>query len=107
MTPHLESELLALPASEKAAVVQLLLQSLSGAWTGIERTTGVCGGEARLAGTRIPVWVLVQARRLGSTEVELLHNYPMLNAAKLAQAWTYAKVNAEEVEQSIQENEAA
>jgi uncharacterized protein (DUF433 family) len=25
--------------------------------TGIERTPGVCGGDACIAGTRIPVWV--------------------------------------------------
>ena len=31
----------------------------------IEKTTGVCGGAARVAGTRIPVWQLVAAREAG------------------------------------------
>src|SRR5262249_37719114 len=31
---------------------------------GIEKTAGVCGGSARIAGTRIPVWQLVEARNL-------------------------------------------
>ena len=39
---------------------------------GIERTRGVCGGAACLLRTRIPVWVLVRARQLGSSESELL-----------------------------------
>ncbi|NEO64576.1 MAG: DUF433 domain-containing protein, partial [Moorea sp. SIO4G2] len=40
----------------------------SNIWTGIEKTPGVCGGDARIANTRIPVWVLVQARNLGSSQ---------------------------------------
>jgi uncharacterized protein (DUF433 family) len=36
--------------------------------SGIERTPGVCGGDACIAGTRIPVWVLEGFRRLGWTE---------------------------------------
>lgn len=104
---ELESELLALSPAEKAEAVQLLLQSLGGVWTGIEKTPGVCGGDARVAGTRIPVWLLVQARELGSSEVELLQNYPQLTAAQLSQAWAYAKVNPQEIEQTMRENDEA
>src|SRR5580704_7735896 len=32
----------------------------------IEKTPGVCGGAARVVGTRIPVWQLVEARSLGA-----------------------------------------
>lgn len=32
---------------------------------GVEATPGVCGGSACIAGTRIPVWLLEQGRRLG------------------------------------------
>ena len=40
--------------------------SRSGCWRGttVETTPGVCGGEARIVGTRIPVWQLVEARNL-------------------------------------------
>ncbi len=31
---------------------------------GIEKTENVCGGSARIVGTRIPVWLLVEARDL-------------------------------------------
>ncbi|WP_008311890.1 DUF433 domain-containing protein [Leptolyngbya sp. PCC 6406] len=61
----LEPQLLALNPAEKAQAVQILLQSLGTVWAGIEKTPGICGGDARIAQIRIPVWVLVQARNLG------------------------------------------
>lgn len=38
---------------------------------GVERTRGVRGGAACLLRPRIPVWVPVRARQLGSSESEL------------------------------------
>ncbi len=37
----------------------------------IEKTANVCGGSARVAGTRIPVWQLVAARDAGASEAQL------------------------------------
>ncbi|GAA6620752.1 hypothetical protein NUACC26_065700 [Scytonema sp. NUACC26] len=51
----LETELLALTPNEKAQAIQLLVQSLCNSWRGIEKTPGVCGGEACIAQTRIPI----------------------------------------------------
>jgi len=56
----LEPQLLALSLTEKAQAIQLLVQSLSNVWQGIEKTSGVCGGDARIANTRIPIWSLTQ-----------------------------------------------
>src|SRR5690348_4394132 len=39
---------------------------------GIEKAENVCGGSARIAGTRIPVWQLVEAREMGASEAQLL-----------------------------------
>lgn len=103
----LEKQLLALTPAEKTQAIQLLVQSLSNTWQGIEKTPGVCGGDACIAGTRIPVWVLVEARRVGYTEADLLENYPTIAAADLVNAWAYADVYPEEIEQAIRENEAA
>lgn len=104
---ELEAQLLALAPREKAQVIQLLAQSLENSWRGIEKTPGVCGGDARIVGTRIPVWVLVNARRLGISETELLKDYPTLSATDLANAWVYASAYAEDIEAAIQENEDA
>ncbi|MFB2980678.1 DUF433 domain-containing protein [Microseira sp. BLCC-F43] len=104
---ELEKQLLALTPAEKAQAVQLLVQSLSNTWQGIEKTPGVCGGDARIAGTRIPVWVLVNARRIGYSEADLLESYPTLSAADLGNAWAYAEAYTDEIEIAIRENEEA
>ena len=101
----LESQLLALTPTEKFQAIQLLTQSLANSWSGIEKTPGGCGGNACIAGTRIPVWVLVNARRLGVSESELLQDYPSLQAADLVNAWTYAEVYSQDIELAIRENE--
>ncbi|MBI2843999.1 MAG: DUF433 domain-containing protein [Armatimonadetes bacterium] len=74
---------------------------------GIEKTLGVCGGEARIRGTRIPVWVLEQMRRLGASEKEILEAYPTLRAEDLAHAWSYAQHHLAEIQRDIEENEGA
>ncbi|NEP86402.1 MAG: DUF433 domain-containing protein [Okeania sp. SIO2C2] len=101
----LEPQLLALTPAEKFQAIQLLTQSLASSWSGIEKTSGVCGGNACIAGTRIPVWVLVNARRLGVSESELLQDYPSLQAADLVNAWTYAEIYSQDIELAIRENE--
>lgn len=64
-------------------------------------------GEACIVRTRIPVWVLEQARRLGTSEAELLRSYPTLRAEDLANAWAYVRAHHDEIERQIRENEAA
>ncbi|MBD1834848.1 DUF433 domain-containing protein [Cyanobacteria bacterium FACHB-472] len=104
---ELEKQLLSLTPAEKAQAIQLLAESLSNTWKGIEKTPGVCGGDACIAKTRIPVWVLVNARRIGYTEADLLESYPTISAADLANAWAYAEAYPDEIEIAIRENEEA
>ena len=102
---ELEKKLLALTPSEKNQAIQLLAQSLSNTWQGIEKTQGVCGGDARIAKTRIPIWSLVNYRHLGATDVRILQDFPHLSAADLANAWAYAEAHPEEIEAAIARNE--
>ena len=102
---ELETQLLALTPAEKAEAIQILARSINNRWRGITNTPGVCGGDACIAGTRIPVWVLVGYRRLGVSESELLHAYPTLSATDLANAWVYAEANFSEIETAIRDNE--
>jgi uncharacterized protein (DUF433 family) len=104
---ELEQQLLALNPNEKVQVIQLLAQSLGSNWQGIEKTPKVCGGEARIAKTRIPVWVLVEAQRLGYSDSDLLISYPTITATDLANAWMYAKAHSDEIELAIERNEVA
>jgi uncharacterized protein (DUF433 family) len=54
-------------------------------------TTGsVCGGRPRVAGTRIPVEVLLKCREIGFSDERILEGYPALSRADLAAVWAYA-----------------
>ena len=96
-----------LSPAEKASLLQSVARELGDATPGIESTPGVCGGEACIVRTRIPVWALEQARRLGTSEAELLRAYPTLRAADLVNAWSYVNQHREEIDRQIQENEDA
>lgn len=104
---ELEPQLAKLSRAEKAQLLQALVRDISNAWPGIEKTPEVVGGAARIVRTRIPVWILVNWRRLGWSEAKILENYPTLRAVDLVNAWAYADAHQEEIEQEIMENEAA
>jgi uncharacterized protein (DUF433 family) len=87
-----------------ATTVEQLLSRLG---SGIESTPEVCGGDPRIAGTRIPVWTLGQYRRLGMTEAQILDSYPGLRAADLVNAWGYVASHPDEIDRLIRENEGA
>lgn len=67
----------------------------------IEKTPDVCGGDARVGGTRIPVWLLVAYRRDGLTDRQILEAYPDLTLASLSAAWWYYAEHRGEVEATI------
>lgn len=104
---EIEKLLSGMSRSEKTELLQLVVRDLGDTFPGIEATPDVCGGEPRIIRTRIPVWVLEQARRLGTSEAELLRIYPTLRADDLANAWAYVRSHQDEIEQEIRENEAA
>jgi uncharacterized protein (DUF433 family) len=85
----------------------LLRRDLGDAFPGIDSNPRICGGESCIIRTRIPVWVLEQARRLGVSEAELLRSYPTLRAEDLANAWAYVRAHRDEMDEQIRENEAA
>ncbi|MDF5717655.1 MAG: DUF433 domain-containing protein [Rhizonema sp. NSF051] len=102
---ELEPQLLALSDEEKAQVVQLLSQGKITLGRGIEKTPGVCGGSACIAETRITIWGLVEARRIGYSEADLFTSYPSLSATDIANAWVYAEAFPDEIEADIREND--
>lgn len=74
-------------------------------YANIVKTPGVCGGDARIIRTRIPVWLLERMRQFNVSESEILRSYPTLRAIDLVQAWSYADNHREEIEMQIRENE--
>lgn len=93
--------------SEKAQVLQWVVADLGDAFPGIASEPGVSGGEPCIVRTRIPVWLLVQARQLGASEADLLRSYPSLRAEDLSNAWAFYRSHREEIEQQVRENEQA
>jgi uncharacterized protein (DUF433 family) len=71
----------------------------------IDKTEEVCGGSARIWNTRIPVWLLVAYRLIGSSEVEILEFFPDLTQADLDEAWKYYESNQQEIEQEMLDND--
>ncbi|MEC4986307.1 MAG: DUF433 domain-containing protein [Oscillatoria sp. PMC 1068.18] len=102
---ELASQLLSLTPAQKAEVTQLLSTNLPKIGQGIRKTPGVMGGDACIRETRIPVWLLVNFRRLGVQEAKLLENYPSLAAEDLVNAWNYAEAYQEEIETAIKKHE--
>jgi hypothetical protein len=60
-----EEILAKLTRAEKAQLLRWAANDLNDAFPGMESRPGVCGGEPCIVRTRIPIWVLEQARRLG------------------------------------------
>lgn len=100
-----EKLLAGMTRAEKAQLLQWVVRDLGDAFPGIESIPGVCGGEPCIERTRIPVWVLEQARRLGASEAEILRCYPSLHAEDLVHAWVYVRAHREEIARQIRENE--
>ncbi len=69
-----------LSRAEKAQLLQWVVRDVGDAFPGIESRPGVCGGEPCIVRTRIPVWLLEQAHRMGTSDADILRSYPTLRA---------------------------
>ena len=72
----------------------------------IAKRAGLVGGRAAVAGTRIPVWQIIHARREGATAADLRRGHG-LSDAQIHQALAYAEAHPEEIERDIFDNEQA
>jgi uncharacterized protein (DUF433 family) len=109
MSSIIETErlLAGLSRAEKAQLLQWIVRDLGDAFPGIESLPDVAGGEPCIVRTRIPVWMLEQAKRLGTSEADLLRAYPTLRAEDLANAWAFVRSHRDEIDRQIKENEEA
>ena len=74
----------------------------------IQKTPNVCGGDACIGDTRIPVWSLVVARRLGKADAELLDYFVTpLSSGDVEAAFAYYEQHPDEIEQEIRLNQEA
>ncbi len=91
---------------EKAQLLQWVARDLGDAFPGVENIPGVCGGAPVIVRTRIPIWLLEQARRHGTSEADLLRSYPALRAEDLANAWAYVRAHRSDIDVQIESNES-
>src|ERR1051325_4707967 len=82
-----------------------ILRDLGDDIPGIESRPDVMGGVPCITRTRIPVWLLEQARRLGTSEADLLRDYPTLTVQDLANAWNFVRSHRAEIDVQIEANE--
>jgi uncharacterized protein (DUF433 family)/Zn-dependent peptidase ImmA (M78 family) len=83
------------------------IQQESAALSWIEKAPDVCGGEARIRGTRHTVAGLVEWRKLGLSDVRILEHHPALRLEDLRAAWAYAAAHPDEIERAIKADEEA
>jgi uncharacterized protein (DUF433 family) len=67
----------------------------------IKKTPGVSGGAACVRDTRIPVWTLVQLKKLGRSEEQLIADFPSLTQADLDAVWQYYRGHSVEIDEAI------
>lgn len=74
----------------------------------IQKTPNVCGGDACIRNTRIPVWSLIVARRRGVAVADLVHYFvTTLSPADVEAALAYFERQPDEIEQEIRLNQEA
>lgn len=77
-------------------------ETKAGSW--VQKTQGVCGGDACIRNTRHAVWGLVEWQRLGLSDSRILEHHPDLSQADLDVAWDYYRQHKEEIDHAIREN---
>ena len=107
MVQEAEELLARLTRAERAQLLQAVVRDLGDAFPGIESTPGAVGGDPRIVRTHIHVWLLEQARRLGSSEADILSAYPSLRAEDLVNAWADVRAHRVEIDRQIAEYESA
>jgi uncharacterized protein (DUF433 family) len=73
----------------------------------VQKTPGVCGGDACIRDTRITVHGLVEWRHLGLTDAQILDAIAGLTQADLDAAWDYYARHRDEVDQVIRDDREA
>src|SRR5947207_15385999 len=101
MSEDKEKLLSGLTRAEKAELLRWIVRDLGDDFPGIESKPDVMGGAPCITRTRIPVWLLEQARRLGTTEADLLRDYPTLTVQDLANAWNFVRSHRAEIDAQI------
>lgn len=73
----------------------------------VQKTPGLCGGDACIRNTRITVHGLVHYRQLGLSDERILEAIQGLTKDDLIAAWDYYAGRRAEIDEAIRSNEEA
>jgi uncharacterized protein (DUF433 family) len=73
----------------------------------ISKKADRCGGDACIRDTRITVWGLVEWRKLGQSDGQIMEGIQGLTQADLDAAWDYYASQTEEIDEAIRLNAEA
>jgi uncharacterized protein (DUF433 family) len=73
--------------------------------TRVSKQPNRCGGDACIRETRIPARAVVNLRRLGAGDDDILRAYPSLTPSDLEAAFAYAATNPADIDDAIRANE--
>jgi uncharacterized protein (DUF433 family) len=76
------------------------------AYPHVVKTTGVCGGRARIEGTRVRVYNVAFLHKDGATDGKIHEAYPDLTPAQIHAALAYYYDNREEIDAELAEDES-
>jgi uncharacterized protein (DUF433 family) len=76
------------------------------AYPHVVKTTGVCGGRARIEGTRIRVYNVAFLYKDAGTDDKIREAYPDLTPAQIHAALAYYFDNREEIDAELAEDES-
>jgi uncharacterized protein (DUF433 family) len=72
----------------------------------IQKTPGVCGGDACIRNTRIAVWMMVELKKQNASEQRILNAFPDLTREDLEAAWNYYRNHSAEIESALHEQDS-
>jgi uncharacterized protein (DUF433 family) len=72
----------------------------------VQKTPDVCGGDACIRGTRVPVWAVIAARQGSVTDADLLKYFVTpLTPEDLEAATVYYERHRDEIDKNIADND--
>lgn len=67
----------------------------------VAKQADICGGDARIVGTRVPIWAIIKYVQLGLSDEGIVENFPTLTKYDLEIARKYYKGHRAEIDQQI------
>ncbi|HUB25729.1 MAG TPA: DUF433 domain-containing protein [Tepidisphaeraceae bacterium] len=104
LSPRIEAllkERAAAEGKDPTTFASELIEAVVASARRINKTPGVSGGAARVGNTRLPVWTLVQLKKLNRTEEELMNDFPSLSPGDLDLVWAYYRDHTAEIDAAI------